>query len=138
MPDDRYWLWLNEVQAGPFTVAQICRLSEDQIDEDEEGSPIFMVTSATLFWSETLGRWERISLMPSEWDRKDGRDKLSEIQSAGIEWVEFLDSGRGDDCEICRKLNGQRFRLSDAPQISPEGCTCEPWSRAALIAVEGP
>lgn len=124
--DETYWLWMGDAGGVEFSLAQI-----ESMGREHE------ITRETLFWSMTQEEWQPLFRLPEEWDRAASRDRLAELKAMGFEWVEYVDSGRGDDCEACHALDRRRFRISEAPALPPEGCTCL-WSRVTQIAARGP
>lgn len=123
MPAERYWLWIDEQAAGPFTIAQFGRVPA--------------LTKDTLYWSERHSGWHPVNHLPAlEWS--DDAERIESCERAGIEWVEYLNAQNGEDCPLCVSMNGRRFRADEAPQMPLEGCTCTPWPISVWIAVEGP
>jgi hypothetical protein len=140
MPAERYWLWLHEKQSGPFSIAQIGDMAsaEPPSEDCPTGEPP-EITGETLYWSDRLQDWRPLKLLPRiEWEGGDDKERLESIQSADIEWVEYLNAQNGQDCPFCVSMNGKRFRASEAPSMPLAGCTCSPWPISVWIAVEGP
>ncbi len=127
MPAERYWLWMEETQMGPFSIAQIGRMAES--DEPE-------VNRETLYWSDRLNDWQPLKLLPLEWQEDSGQ--IARFVESDIEWVEYLIADNGHDCAFCLTQNGKRLRVQDVPSLPMDGCTCSPWPLAVWIAVAGP
>jgi hypothetical protein len=115
--EEAFWIWWYEQQSGPFTMRRLMSMAkEGEIDGD------------TLFWSDRRNEW-----IPLRGILQDlYPDRLDGPRQAGIKWVKFIDSGTGEDCEVCRGLNGKTFPIEAAPAMPPPGCECSPWCRSLL------
>lgn len=87
------------------------------------------------FWSEREGDWRTMVGVLNDF-RPYPDERLASMIEAGIQWVKVLDSGHSDDCPACKKLAGQRYRISSPPRLPPNGCSCRPWCRCCMISVE--
>ena len=101
---DRRWLWIDDQQSGPFTVAQIYRMAER-----EEIGP------KTLFWSDVREQW--FPLVGLMFDFEPGG--LERMRASGIKCVKILDSGTGEDCPICHGLIGRKYQIDAPPTLPP-------------------
>lgn len=134
MSEKKYWLWLEERQRGPYSVAQIGALAEvDEPSEEGEPEPA-EVTRDTLYFSERLDEWRPLWRFPEEWV-EDGYDRAGQASDCGINYLEFIGSGHDDDCDACKAYECQIVPVQPAPPSSPPGCKCQLWSRGVYIAV---
>jgi hypothetical protein len=62
--------------------------------------------------------------------------RLDEFRRLGIKYVEWLTAGHDDECVACKKLDGKRFPIDDAPPVPPIECRCELCCKCILIAVK--
>lgn len=82
-----------------------------------------------------LDRWKTAAQAQLEKEIAGYRkSRIADMKNAGITMVKFLDSGRGDDCDVCQSLNGKIFSINSPPPLPPPGCTCKPKCRAVLVA----
>lgn len=64
--------------------------------------------------------------------------EIDTMREAGVEWVEWLCAGTGDECPICMAKDGKVFRLGECPPCPCEECQHEDGCRCVLIAVADP
>lgn len=69
---------------------------------------------------------------------KEGLSRLREFQAVGVEWVEWLTTGTGDECPHCLAMSGKRMRIEDVKFTEHPHCEHERGCRCILIAVGDP
>ena len=136
---ERYWLWLHEKQAGPFSLRQIAQMAEAEPPSEDcpEGDPA-EIDRETLFWSETLKEWQPLKYMGEEWDRMDNRDRLQDMISTGAQWAEYLSAGNGMACAFCIAMDRKIVPRSEMLRLPLDGCTCTPWPTSEWLARHHP
>lgn len=63
---------------------------------------------------------------------------MSEMREAGVEWVEWLTAGHGDECGHCKAMEGKVMRIDEVPFTEHPDCEHEDGCRCVLIAVGKP
>ena len=112
------WLWIDEKAAGPFSEMTIARKAA-------RGEAF----GSSLYWHDGTQEWRPLTRL-----RDDAHaEELREIQADGFPRAEFVSGSTENECPVCLALHGKIFPLSEAPEIPPPGCTCEPWSLAKLV-----
>ena len=112
------WLWIDGQAAGPFSEMTIAR----KVARGE-------AYGSSLYWHDSSQEWKPLTRL-----RDDAHvEELHEIQSERFPRVEFVAGRTENECPVCLALHGKRFPISEAPEIPPPGCTCEPWSLAKLV-----
>lgn len=112
-------------KVGPYEIKQIYRLWE-------QGK----VDRTTPMWLESRGEWGMVADVPEEMFGYPSEDRLRDIASSGIEFVEILTAGDDRDCPVCMAVRGLKFPVAQALPIPLPCCTCQPWNRCVYIAVE--
>jgi hypothetical protein len=109
-------------ELGTFSIRQVMRMTETgEINHTAE------------YWSEKGQKWR---LLPSFiWDFYDGPDRLSQMQSSGITKTKVLGVD-ASDCPACMALQKKTYSIEKMPTLPPTDCTCVPWCRCTVIAIE--
>ena len=112
------WLWIDEKAAGPFSEMTIAR----KVARGE-------AYGCSLYWHDATQEWRPLTHL-----RDDAHaGELHEIKAEGFPRVEFVAGRTESECPVCLALHGKRFPISEAPEIPPPGCMCDPWSLAKLV-----
>ena len=112
------WLWIYGATAGPFSEMEIGR---KVARGDADGG--------TLYFHEGSQEWLPLTRLRDDAHAED----LREIRAEGFRRVEFVAGRTESECPVCQALHGRNFPISEAPEIPPPGCTCDPWSLAKLV-----
>lgn len=64
--------------------------------------------------------------------------KLAEMRESGVEWVEWLTAGTGDECAHCLAMSGKVMAIDEVPFVEHPDCEHEDGCRCVLIAVGKP
>lgn len=62
---------------------------------------------------------------------------IKSMRDSGVQWIEWLCSGTGEDCSKCLKKDGKVMKLS-AFKGYPKTCKHEHGCMAVIVAVAGP
>lgn len=118
---DRRYIFIENEIAGPYSLQKLMRMAQ-------HGE----INHRTLFWSERETHW--LELYGILFDYHPNR--IESMVEAGIEYIEVIGSGVGDDCLTCKSLHGVVFPIGEIPKLPPDDCSCIPWCRSLYIASE--
>jgi hypothetical protein len=125
MSERKAYLEISGEKVGPYEIKQIYSMWEQS-----------KVDRTTPMWRESLGRWGTVADVPEEMFGYPSEERLRDIATTGIEFVEVLPAGDERDCPVCTAVRGIKFPVTQAPQIPLPCCTCQPWSRCVYVATE--
>ena len=132
---DRYWLWISEAHAGPFTLDQIIRMAHaNRTDEEDDDWDDPGVSRETLYFSERAKEWRPLWRLPEEW-REDGYDHAKQARDCGIKYLMYLGTRLDDECDACKVYACQIVPVQPTPPLPIPGCQCQPWSGGIYVAV---
>ena len=132
---DRYWLWICEAHAGPFTLDQIIRMAHaKRTDEEDDDLDDPGVSRETLYFSERANEWRPLWRLPEEW-HEDGYDHAKQARDCGIKYLMYLGTRLDDECDACKAYACQIVPVQPTPPLPIPGCQCQPWSGGIYVAV---
>jgi len=124
METENWLVRLNGEEQGVYTASQLYRVAM-------ELAPGQMLE----FKSYRTGEWRAVKYWLE--DQSPVAENLKRISEAGISHARWMSSGTGEDCEICRALDGRIFLIRDFPPLPPMRCKCSPWCRCIPVPADG-
>jgi hypothetical protein len=63
--------------------------------------------------------------------------RLKQLRAQGFSRVRAQSSGRRDECELCRTLNGIIYSIEEFPTYPPPGCECVVGCGCVVVGMPG-
>ncbi|MDR2673890.1 MAG: hypothetical protein LBC18_03235 [Opitutaceae bacterium] len=110
------------VEQGEIPLDRLYRL----LTRGELAEPVEFYSPARGAWLPIAGIMDDISAARDE--------RLHDLRAARVKCVRIL--GAGDECPACAALLEKTYTPATVPALPPAGCTCDPWCRCVIIAVD--
>ena len=87
------------------------------------------------FYSKARRAWLPIAGFMDDFEISH-EQRIQNMRDVGIKYAEILNSGTDEDCPACVALSGKKYPINSVPSLPPPDCSCVPWCRCVIIAVE--